>query len=222
LGIRESLIKWSDTNKNLIIKLIWGFALFAVLVIATLLIWAGSSGLPSFEQLENPQYDEASVIYDDKGRPFGKYYIENREPISFDSLNPYIHHALIATEDARYYKHSGVDVPALARVAVKTLLLSDKSSGGGSTISQQLAKLLFNRPSMRGLGVLKRSALLLETKLKEWITAVRLERNFTKEEILALYLNKFEFINGAHGIQAASQTYFNVNQDQLNVDEAAE
>ena len=217
----QSIKEWASVNQNTIIKSIWIVALSAITFVVGMLIWAGSSGLPTFEQLENPQYDEASVIYDDKGRPFGKYYIENREPIVFQDLNPYIHKALIATEDARYYAHSGVDIPALARVAVKTLLLSDKSSGGGSTISQQLAKLLFKRPSMKNMGFFKRSMTLVETKLKEWITAVRLEKNFTKEEIIALYLNKFEFINGAHGIQAASQTYFNKNQDELAIDEAA-
>lgn len=217
----QSIKDWIHNHTNTIIKLLWIATLSGVLLVVGLLAWAGSSGLPTFEQLENPQYDEASVIYDDKGRSFGKYYVENREPIKFKELNPHIHNALIATEDNRFYNHSGVDIPALFRVAVKTLILSDKSSGGGSTISQQLAKLLFKRPSMRNMGFLERSVTLVGTKLKEWITAVRLESNFTKEEIIALYLNKFEFINGAHGIQAASQTYFNVNQDQLNPDEAA-
>ncbi len=217
----QSIKNWIHNHTDSIIKLLWVGACGAVLLVIILMIWAGASGLPTFEQLENPQYDEASVIYDDKGRPFGKYYVENREPIRFDELNPLIHSALIATEDNRFYSHSGVDIPALFRVAVKTVLLSDKSSGGGSTISQQLAKLLFKRPSMRNMGFFKRTFTLVGAKLKEWITAVRLESNFTKEEILALYLNKFEFVNGAHGIQAASQTYFNVNQDLLKADEAA-
>lgn len=221
LGVFQSIKLWVNQNQKNIIKGIWGAALFIVFFISGMLLLAGSSGIPTFEQLENPEYDEASIIYDEKGRPFGKYYVENREPIKFKDLNPNIHKALIATEDARYYSHSGVDIPALARVAIKTLLLSDESSGGGSTISQQLAKLLFQRPYMKDMGFINRTITLVGTKLKEWITAVRLERNFTKEEIIALYLNKFEFINGAHGIQVAAQTYFNKNQDELSIDEAA-
>ena len=92
-------------------------------------------------------------------------------------------------------------------------MLQKESSGGGSTISQQLAKLLFDRPSLRGMGNIKRAMKLAEVKFKEWITAVKLEKSYTKEEIIAMYLNKFEFINGAHGIQAASQTYFGKDQN---------
>ncbi len=217
----SSIKEWIHKNTKLLIVCIWVIVLSIIVFVIGILSWAGSRGIPSFEELENPQYDEASVIYDDLGRPFGKYYIENREPITFDELNPFVHKALIATEDNRFYSHSGVDIPALFRVAIKTILLSKESSGGGSTISQQLAKLLYQRPSMRGMGFWQKTKTLVEAKLKEWITAVRLERNFTKEEIIALYLNKFEFVNGAHGIQAAAQTYFNVNQENLTVDDAA-
>ena len=212
---------WASHHETPIIKWIWRLTITGTALVAALLLYAGLTDAPSFEELENPKYDEASVIYDDKGRSFGKYYVENREPISFDQLNPHIHKALIATEDARFYAHSGIDFWALIRVAFKTVLLQDRSSGGGSTISQQLAKQLFSRPSMRNMGFVKKTWTLITTKLREWITAVRLERNFTKEEIIALYLNKFEFINGAHGIQSAAQTYFGKNQNQLNVAQSA-
>ena len=177
--------------------------------------------MPSFEELENPEYDEASIVYDVNGESFGKYYVENRELIEYDDLSLNIINALIATEDIRFHQHSGVDIKALFRVAFKTLMMGKESSGGGSTISQQLAKLLFKRQSLANMSFLKRALTLLRTKVKEWIIAVKLEKRYTKEEIIAMYLNKFEFINGAHGIQAAAQTYFGVDQQDLNLPQAA-
>lgn len=201
--------------------LLWTLAI--VLVVGGFLVFytISKGDLPSFEELENPKYDEASIIYDAKNRPFGKYYIENRDPITFEELSPNVLNALLSTEDERFYGHSGIDVMALARVAFKTVLLSKESSGGGSTISQQLAKLLFKRPNTQGMNKLQRTLKLVEVKFKEWITAVRLERQYTKEEIIAMYLNKFEFINGAHGIEAAAETYFDKSQADLEVHEAA-
>lgn len=199
----------------------WSLAIGLVLSLFYL-FWSISSGdLPTFEQLENPEYDLASVIYDANKVPFGKYFVENRETIKFDELSPNVLAALISTEDERFFEHSGIDLMALLRVAFKTVLLQQDSQGGGSTISQQLAKLLFERPSTRGMGAAKKTLVLIETKLKEWITAVKIERRYTKEEIIAMYLNKFEFINGAHGIEAAAQTYFSKNQKDLAADEAA-
>ena len=177
--------------------------------------------MPSFSQLENPEYDLASIIYDTRERPFGKYFIENREQISIDDLSPLVHDALISTEDERFYSHSGVDFKALVRVAVKTIIFQQESSGGGSTISQQLAKLLFKRESLSGHSSFKKIIKLIKVKLKEWIVAIRLEKQYTKEEIMVMYLNKFEFINGAHGLQAAAQTYFGKGQKDLFPDEAA-
>jgi len=214
--------KW---NKSKIFKivtlLLWIGAIAGVISVFLLFNYISKQDIPSFEDLENPEYDQASIIYDDNGTTFGKYYVENRVPVQFDQISPYIVDALIATEDERFYSHSGIDVQALSRVAFKTVLLRQESSGGGSTISQQLAKLLFKRPNTRGMSSLKRTFELVKVKLKEWMTAVKLERSYTKEEIMAMYLNKFEFINGAHGIQAASQTYFSKEQEDLNVDEAA-
>ena len=199
----------------------WSMVIGGFLFLLTLFIYIANQDLPTFSELENPEYDFASIIYDENGIPFGKYYIENREPLEFSEISPMVLDALISTEDSRFYSHSGIDLQALFRVAFKTLLLQKESSGGGSTISQQLAKLLFDRPSLRGMGTIKRSFKLIEIKLKEWITAVKLEKSYTKEEIIAMYLNKFEFINGAHGLQAASQTYFNKDQSILDVSEAA-
>jgi penicillin-binding protein 1A len=218
-------IKWNEDRmrpwyKRIILGLwtITGIGLFTVLF---LLIWAGQDDLPSFEELENPKYDLASIVYAIDGTPFGKYYIENREPVEFAELSPHIVHSLLSIEDARFYGHSGIDLRALIRVAFKTILLGNRDAGGGSTITQQLAKLLFERPNLRGKNKMGRMIAILKVKLKEWLTSVRLERQYTKEEIMAMYLNKFEFINGAHGIQAAAQTYFNKDQAELNIQEAA-
>ena len=214
--------KW---NKGRILKivalLLWIGAITGVIGAFLLFNYISKQDIPSFEDLENPEYDQASIIYDDNGTTFGKYYVENRVPVQYEQISPYIVDALISTEDERFYSHSGIDVQALSRVAFKTVLLRQESSGGGSTITQQLAKLLFKRPNLSGMGTFKRSFELVKVKLKEWMTAVKLERSYTKEEIMAMYLNKFEFINGAHGIQAASQTYFSKEQEDLNVDEAA-
>lgn len=173
------------------------------------------TNLPSVQQLENPKSEEASQIFAANGEVIGRYYTENRVPVSFGELSPHLVNALIATEDERFRDHSGIDFEALGRVAVKTVLLGQKSSGGASTITQQLAKLLFT--GQRADNTPER----IIQKLKEWIIAVRLERRYTKEEIIAMYLNKFNFINGAYGIKAASEIYFGKPQDSLAVHEAA-
>ncbi len=191
------------------------------LVIAFIL-WSTSQGdLPTFEDLENPEYDLASLVIDANGETFGKYYIENRQQIDFEELSPEVLSALMSIEDIRFFNHSGIDLQALFRVAFKTVLLRQESSGGGSTITQQLAKLLYSRPSLAGKSSLGKIKALVEIKIKEWITAVKLETAYTKEEILSMYLNKFEFINGAHGIQSAAEVYFGKNQDELTTTEAA-
>lgn len=200
---------------------LWGVIIGGLLFTLGLFIYINNQDLPTFSELENPEYDYASIIYDENGTPFGKYYIENREPLEYEEISPLVLDALISTEDSRYFIHSGIDFQALVRVAIKTVILQQESSGGGSTITQQLAKLLFDRPSLRGMGSIKRGFKLVGVKLKEWITAVKLEKSYTKEEIIAMYLNKFEFINEAHGIQAAAQTYFNKDQKDLNVSEAS-
>ncbi len=211
---KYKILKW-------LALLLWLLLLIGLIVPTKFILNTLDGDLPTFEDLENPEYDEASIIYDVKGTPFGKYYVENREIIQFSDLNPLIVNSLLATEDIRFRSHSGIDLRALIRVGFKTVLLRQESSGGGSTLSQQLAKLLFKRPSLANKSTVEKVIVLLRTKVAEWITAARLEKSYTKNEIMAMYLNKFEFINGAHGIQAAAQTYFNKNQDKLNVDESA-
>ena len=209
----RKLFKW-------IAYLLWIGLFVGIIFSAITFIVIAKGDLPSFEDLENPKYDLASLVYDTKGEIFGKYFIENREQISYEELSPSVLKALIMTEDERYFDHAGIDALALFRVVFKTLLFQQESSGGGSTISQQLAKLLYQRASLRGKSAMGRALGLAKVKFKEWITAVKLERSYTKEEILMMYLNKFEFINGAHGIQAAAQVYFGKDQKYLRDEEA--
>jgi len=177
-------------------------------------------GLPDFKQLENPDFELATQVIDIKSREIGRYYTQNRLPVDYNHLNPHLIDALVATEDVRFFSHSGVDIKALSRVFLGVVTLNT-SKGGGSTITQQLSKLLFDRPDFTGMGKMKRSWTLMITKFKEWITAVKLERQYTKQEILAMYLNKFNFIYGAYGISAASEIYFGKNQKDLKIEEAA-
>jgi len=173
------------------------------------------SNLPDTKELENPKSTLASEVYGANGEVLGRFYIENRVPVEFKELSPHLVSALIATEDERFYRHAGIDMEALGRVFFKTALLGQKSTGGGSTITQQLAKLLFTgKPATH---FTKR----VIQKLKEWIIAVRLERRYTKEEIIAMYLNKFDFLNNGDGIKAAAEVYFSESQDSLNIEQAA-
>lgn len=210
---------WKKYNTTLI-YLLW-FGLIAGIIGLAVFLFVASRDIPSFSDLENPEYDLASVIYSDENKIFGTYYIENRLPVQFDDLPEELVDALVSTEDARFFKHNGIDMRALGRVAVKTVILRQDSGGGGSTISQQLAKLLFKRPNLSGKNRLSQIITLVQVKFKEWLTAVRLERQYTKEEIMAMYLNKFEFINGAHGIYAAADTYFGKSLDSLSIEENA-
>lgn len=200
----------------------WMWRLYAVGIIVALgIFYVLSFDLPSFEELENPRSRIASTIYSSDGQILGKYYIENRTPVIYDSLSNHLVNALIATEDERYLEHSGIDAKALGRVLVKTVILQNKNAGGGSTISQQLAKLLVGRPNTKDKGKITRYWLLVSTKLKEWLTAVRLERSYTKEEIIALYFNEFDFLYGANGIKSAAEIYYNKKPHELNVKESA-
>lgn len=220
------------------IKYIWyaAFAPFALLAVLLLLTAAGVFGrMPSFEELENPRSNLATEIYSEDGKVIGTYFVQNRSYVQYADLFPSdstlhirlddrevppLMAALVATEDIRFRGHSGIDIPSLARVAVKTVLLQNTSQGGGSTITQQLAKNLFPRDTT-SRGRIGRKAKLVVSKLKEWITALKLEYNYTKEEIAAMYLNTVEYGSNAYGIKTAAQTFFNKEPDQLNVQEAA-
>ena len=227
-GVSPKTIKW-----------IWGvvFAPFALLAVMLLLTALGLFGrMPSFEELENPRSNLATEIYSEDGKVIGSFFVQNRSYVQYEDLFPAdsafhirldghdmppIVAALIATEDARFRTHSGIDIPSLARVAVKTVLLQNTSQGGGSTITQQLAKNLFPRDTVRNRGRIVRSSKLVVSKLKEWITALKLEYNYTKEEIAAMYLNTVEYGSNAYGIKSAAQTFFNKEPHELNVQDAA-
>lgn len=180
------------------------------------LISAGKLGfMPTFEELENPNNRFASEVYFADGPIMNRYFEkENRKYIEYREIPQSVIDALIATEDVRFYDHSGVDVRGLFRVA-KGLLTANTSAGGGSTISQQLAKMLFPRES--DLNVFE----LAIRKFREWVIAVRLEKSYTKEEILTMYLNKYDFLNLAVGISSAADIYFQIPLDSLKVEQAA-
>ena len=169
--------------------------------------------LPSVEELQNPKSNLATVINSCDGKTLGKYYAENRVSVKYYELDKDLVDALIATEDARFKEHSGVDLRALGR-AVFGALTGKSSSGGGSTLSQQLAKMMFPRQK------LSKPKMIIQ-KLKEWVIAARLEKTYTKDEILSLYLNKFDFLNQAVGVKSAAQIYFNRSQDSLEIQQAA-
>lgn len=202
------------------IRRLWIGAAAGIVGVILFFILIAMSGLPDFEQLENPEFEKASRVYDNQRQEIGRYYTQNRVPVFYEELNPFLVQALIATEDERFFRHSGVDLKALGRVAFGVVTMNS-NKGGGSTITQQLAKLLFDRPDFSGMNKLRRQFSLVITKFKEWITAIKIERQYTKEEILAMYLNKFNFIYGAYGIRAASEIYFGKPQDELNIEECA-
>lgn len=183
------------------------------IVLHLLCISAGLWGpLPTFEELENPRSNLASEVYSSDQKVLGTYFVQNRSNIKYEDLSPFVPQALISTEDERYYWHSGVDLYGLARAII---LLGKR--GGGSTVTQQLAKNLFD--TRTGDNRLRGGALI--QKPAEWIIATRLERRYTKEEIMALYLNTVDFINGAVGIKSASKVYFNTTPDSLRIEQAA-
>lgn len=169
--------------------------------------------LPKVDELMNPKNNLATIVYSGDMKILGKYYSENRVNVGFSELDPDLVNALVATEDARFYDHSGVDVKALGRSA--SGIFTGGSRGGGSTITQQLAKMMFPRNEK-----LSKPGLVIR-KMKEWVIATRLEKLYTKDEIMALYLNKFDFLNLAVGIKSASQIYFGRTQDSLRIEQAA-
>jgi penicillin-binding protein 1A len=176
---------------------------------------------PSFKSLEDPSLNLASeVLAQDDTTVLGRLYIENRAPVNFNALPKNLVSALVATEDARFFDHSGIDYEALARV-IKSAVLFQKGQGGGSTISMQLAKLLYSDRDFKNMNFLEKALGYYYRKLSEMITAVKLERAYTKEEILTMYLNFYDFGYNAHGIRAASEVYFNKTPDKLTLAESA-
>ncbi len=214
----------NDIQKNKAVKTFWIIFMIPIALMAILfmLISSGNMGyMPPFEELENPQSNLASEVISSDQELLGKYYRENRTIVQFENLPAHLVNALVATEDIRFYEHSGIDGRGLLRVLFKTVILRDKSSGGGSTITQQLAKNLFPRDSINDRSGISKIAHLALAKFKEWIIAVKLERNYTKEEILAMYFNTVPFGSETYGIKSAARTYFNSSPDSLNIQEAA-
>lgn len=204
------------------IRIVWisfvAFWLFLTIFFTMLSLgWLGF--MPSFEELENPRSNLATEVWSEDGQIIGLIGIENRSSLTYSEItdngrNMNLIHALVATEDVRFYQHAGIDARSLMRVFFKTLVGRHSSSGGGSTITQQLAKNLFPRERKSKLG-------LIHSKFKEWVVAVKLEHNYSKEEILAMYLNTVDFGSNAYGIETASHTFFDKAPSELNVDEAA-
>lgn len=211
-----------ENTRKKIVKWFWILvtAPFALVLLALLLVGAFAR-IPSFEELEHPDNKLATQVLSDNGEVLATFHIENRTYVSYDELSPYLVEAAVATEDARFYRHSGIDMKGLARVFFKTILMRDSSQGGGSTITQQLAKTLYPRREVDSRVPGWSKVMMVWTKLKEWITAVKLERDYTKEEIVDMYLNSIFFGSGAYGVKAASETFFAKEPSDLRVEEAA-
>jgi len=189
-----------------------GLILFALFFTAVYLGFLGF--VPSTAQLHEIKNPQASEVFSAEGKLLGRYYVENRSNVQYDEISPNVIQALVATEDSRFYEHRGVDEVALLRVFVKSVLMQNRSAGGGSTLSQQIAKNLFPRNDMGAFS-------MPVNKLRESIIAYRLERIYTKEEILTLYLNTVPFGENIYGIEVASERFFSKSPKDLTVDEAA-
>ncbi|MBM1107946.1 transglycosylase domain-containing protein [Aurantibacter crassamenti] len=191
---------------------------FIGIVGATLLIFSVRLGLwgqlPDNEELSNFQYQRASEVYTADSVLIGKYYLFDRQPIAFEKIPEHLIEALVAIEDERFYEHKGIDYPSLLRVALKTILLQDQSSGGGSTLTQQLAKNLYPRRERKKTNI-------AVDKIKEMFIAARLEDLFSKEEIITHYLNTVSFGDNTFGIESSSLKFFNKKAQELTIEEAA-
>ncbi|MBQ3203954.1 MAG: penicillin-binding protein [Alistipes sp.] len=228
----------TEKTKKRIIRWVWILGMAPLVLIFTLMILAATGVfgyMPTFEELENPKSNIASEIYGDNGEIIGTFFIENRSYVQYedlmalDSANnlvidgrlmPPVVAALISTEDLRFHSHSGIDITSLFRVGLKTIIMRNTAQGGGSTITQQLAKNLFPREGVASGGI-ARAAKLGMFKIKEWVTALKLEYNYTKEEIAAMYLNTVGYGTNAFGIKSASRIFFDKAPNELNIQEAA-
>ncbi|MDE6309947.1 MAG: penicillin-binding protein, partial [Muribaculaceae bacterium] len=205
-------------RKILVILWVAFVCLIGAIGVFFIMIYNGLIGyMPEVEELKNPKDKFASVLYTADGVEMGRYYdprTGNRVYADFDEISPYVVDALVSTEDSRYFDHSGIDMRAMGRVFFKTMLMRQKNAGGGSTITQQLAKQLYSPPSE---GFMDRAL----QKPIEWMIAVKLERLYSKDEILKMYLNQFDFLNNAVGIRSAAQVYFGKEPKDLNIQESA-
>jgi penicillin-binding protein 1A len=207
---------------------LWLLALlfFYIVAVDLNLLWLFGT-MPSLQDLENPKSEQSSIVYSEDGQEMGKYFIENRSPVEFQQISPHIVNALLATEDVRFTQHSGIDPTSIFRV-----ILRFGQAGGGSTITQQLAKNLFStrraeddtrdyRGWVAKIPLIGRFFGLVFAKTKEWILAVRLESRYTKQEIMKMYLNEVSYGNNAYGIRVACRTYFNKEPKDVTIHEAA-
>lgn len=218
---KETSTKSKKNKRSPLLRFFFYF--FSFLIVCSLgvvLLFAGISWgmfgeLPDIKQLENPETYLATEIYSEDNVELGKYYYENRSNATYEELSPNLINALIATEDVRFYKHAGIDIKGLGRVFYKTVLLRRKSGGGGSTITQQLALNLFE--GERANSLTER----IKQKLKEWVIALQLEKRYTKQEIITMYLNTVQFSGNSYGIKSAAKTFFNKHPSELNIQEAA-
>ena len=204
------------SNGSKAVKVLWsifGIALLLIILFFFCVAKGVFGTMPTFEELENPQTNLATQIISCDGKVLGSYYVENRSNVYYSDLSPYLPQALISIEDERFAQHSGIDSKSLFRVAFG--VLTGNKKGGGSTITQQLAKNLF--PRGENLSTVK----LVIRKFQEWITATKLEYNYSKEEIIAMYLNTVAFGHNAYGIRSAAKTFFDKDPKNLNIEESA-
>ena len=206
-------------KRDIKVYLIVIWSLFLIFALSVFLLFHGIvhnwfGEMPTFEELENPETNLATEIISADGKLLGTYYIENRSNVSYADISPDLINALIAIEDVRFYEHSGIDLIALFRVA-KGVATGNSDMGGGSTITQQLAKNLFPRGEN-----LSKSKLVIR-KLQEWVTATKLEYNYSKDEIIAMYLNTVFFGHNAYGVKKATETFFGKEPNEITIEEAA-
>ena len=212
----------TEATQKKITKWFWILVTFPVLILLflILLVWIFAD-IPSFAELENPDNKLATQVIAEDGEVLTTFHIENRTYVSYEELSENIVHAAVATEDKRFYKHSGIDFKGLGRVLFKTILMHNSSQGGGSTITQQLAKTLYPRADVRSKIPGVYQVRMVWIKLKEWITAVKLERDYTKDEIMTMYLNSIFFGSSAYGIRSAAETFYGKLPSELTVEESA-
>ena len=237
MATKKQTAKQRRTWKYWVIIALWSFTLIGIVALTSLFVMAKTEILgpmPTFDELENPKTNLATQIYSADGEVLGTYFIENRTYLSYEDLFPAdrtqwleidghklptIVAALLATEDVRFFDHSGIDFQATARAGIRTVILGQSGQGGGSTVTQQLAKNLYktrrNKEGMEG------SAGTLAAKAQEYVIATQLEYNYTKEEIVAMYLNTVEFSNSNFGIKSAANNFFGKEPCDLAIEEAA-
>ena len=212
-------VEKKSKGKKIFLGVFWGLFLVGILT-AVLLFWMITKGwlgyLPDIDELQNPKNKYATEVYSADLQLLGRYFYskDNRVGVNYADISPNVINALIATEDERFMDHSGIDGRALMRVLIKTAFLQQRSAGGGSTITQQLAKQLY---SPQANNIFERAL----QKPNEWVIAVELERLYTKQEIITMYLNQFDFLNNAVGIKSAAQVYFNTTPANLSIEQAA-